>query len=146
MLDKSYSRPAGNTYAKTLLKSFSGITQSARATAPQSPAAAPGLFPESADEGDSSATVDVMAVLERRAVDAVQGSNDIRRKLESAEGLPWFAVQRFIMDNVLTQVEDGKQLAYTMLPKVLNAIYGGPEGWEAFRHPDTNKTWIRKSA
>lgn len=146
MLDKSYSKPAGNTYAKTLLRSFSGITQNARAAAAQSPAPAPGLFPELADEADSSATVDVMAEHEKRAVDAVQGSNDIRRKLESVEGLPWFAVQKFIMDNVLTQVEDGKQLAYTMVPKVLNAIYGGPEGWESFRHPETKKTWVRKSA
>lgn len=146
VLDPSYSRAPGNTYANTLLNSFSGITQSARATAAQQPAAATsGLFPESADEADAGSNVDVMAELEKRAIDAVQGSNDIRRRLESAAGLPWFAVQKFIMDEVLAHVEDGKQLAFTMLPKVLNAIYGGPDGWISFKHPETNKTWIRRS-
>jgi hypothetical protein len=144
MLDKSYSKASGNTYAKTLLQSFSGITQGARTTAATTPAS--GLFPESADEADNGSAVDVMAEHEKRAVDAVKSNGDIRRKLESSEGLPWFAVQKFIMDSVLTQVDDGRQLAYTMLPKVLNAICGGPLGWESFRHPDTNKTWVRKKS
>jgi hypothetical protein len=144
MLDRSYSKASGNTYAKTLLLSFSGITQRARATAAIAPAS--DLFPELADEAESDAAVDVIAEHERRAIDAVKASVDIRRKLESSEGLPWFAVQKFIMDSVLTQVEDGKQLAYTMLPKVLNAIFGGPHAWESFRHPETNKTWVRKTS
>ena len=87
-----------------------------------------------------------MANIEQRAIEALTSNPEIRKKIESDEGMPWYGVQKFLMDSVLVHVEDRQQLAYNMLPKVLDAVYGAHDrSWETFKNPNSGKTWIRAS-
>jgi hypothetical protein len=87
-----------------------------------------------------------MANIELQAIEALTSNIEIRKKLESDDGMPWYGVQKFLMDSVLVHVEDRQQLAYNMLPKVLDAVYGTQgRSWETFKNPNTGKTWIRAS-
>jgi len=143
MRDHDYNQPAGHTYARTLRSTFSGMRQIATTTRVPETESTGTLFPVEA-EADEAEPVDVMANIELQAIEALTSNSEIRKKIESDEGMPWYGVQKFLMDSVLVHVEDRQQLAYNMLPKVLDAVYGAQgRSWETFKNPNTGKTWIR---
>ncbi|EPE7751219.1 ATP-binding protein [Pseudomonas aeruginosa] len=145
MRDHDYNQPAGHTYAQTLRSTFSGMRQIATTTRVPETESTGTLFPVEA-EADEAEPVDVMANIELQAIEALTSNSEIRKKIESDEGMPWYGVQKFLMDSVLVHVEDRQQLAYNMLPKVLDAVYGAQgRSWETFKNPNTGKTWIRAS-
>lgn len=138
MRDPSYNRPAGHTYAQTLHRIFACVGQSATIT--RVPEAEDELFPEAAESG----SIDVMATIEQRAIEALRHNSEIRQKLESPNGMPWYGVQQFLIDCLPEHLEDRRQFAYNLVSKAMNAIFGPkPAGWEAFKNPATGKTWIR---
>lgn len=141
MRDPNYNQPAGNTYAKSLRSTFSGMSQiAAKAHGPEVQGT---LLLEEAETGEAE-PVDVMANIERQAVEVLQGDEDIRQKLESPSGVPWYGVQKLLMDHLPEILEDRRQLAYHLVPKVLNAVYGPqPTAWDTFKNQDTGKTWLR---
>ncbi|AMN45516.1 ATPase [Steroidobacter denitrificans] len=145
MRDHDYNQPAGHTYAQPLRGTFSGMRQIAVTTPVPETEGTGTLFPEETDtEGTES--VDVMANIELQAIEALTSDSEIRKKIESDEGMPWYGVQKFLMDSVLVHVEDRQQLAYNMLPKVLDAVYGTQgRSWETLKNPNTGKTWIKAS-
>ncbi|TXH39938.1 MAG: DUF87 domain-containing protein [Burkholderiaceae bacterium] len=145
MRDHDYNQPAGHTYAQTLRSTFSGMRQIVTTTRVPETEGTGTLFPVEA-EVDETEPVDVMANIELQAIEALTSNSEIRKKIESDEGIPWYGVQKFLMDSVLVHVEDRQQLAYNMLPKVLDAVYGAQgRSWETFKNPNTGKTWIRAS-
>lgn len=145
MRDHDYNQPAGHTYAQTLRSTFSGMRQIVTTTRVPETEGTGTLFPVEA-EVDETEPVDVMANIELQAIEALTSNSEIRKKIESDEGMPWYGVQKFLMDSVLVHVEDRQQLAYNMLPKVLDAVYGAQgRSWETFKNPNTGKTWIRTS-
>lgn len=143
MRDHDYNQPVGNTYAQTLRSTFSGMKQSAEAARVPDANASGALF--SAETGfEDSEPVDVMATIEQRAIDALRGDADIRQKLESSNGMPWYGVQQFLIDHLPEHLEDRRQFAYNLVSKAMNAIFGSqPRGWETFKSTSTGKTWIR---
>lgn len=145
MRDHNYNLPAGHTYAQTLRGTFSGMKQTATTTHIATVEGAGALLPAEI-EAEETEPVDVMASAMLQAIEALTCNAEIKRRIESDEGMPWYGVQKFLMDSVLFHFEDRQQLAYNMLPKILDAIYG-PQGqfWEAFKNPVTLKTWIRVS-
>ena len=145
MRDHDYNQPAGHTYAQTLRSTFSGIKRVTTTTHVPEAEGAGALFPAE-PEAEETEPVDVMANIEQRAIEALTSNPEIRKKIESDEGMPWYGVQKFLMDSVLVHVEDRQQLAYNMLPKVLDAVYGAHDrSWETFKNPNSGKTWIRAS-
>jgi hypothetical protein len=145
MRDRDYNQPAGHTYAQTLRSTFSGMRQITTTTRIPETGGTGTPFPVEA-EADETEAVDVMANIELQAIEALTSNSEIKKKIESDEGMPWYGVQKFLMDSVLVHVEDCQQLAYNMLPKVLNAVYGAQgRSWETFKNPNTGKTWIRAS-
>lgn len=145
MRDHDYNLPAGNTYAQTLRSTFSGMRQIATTARVPEAVGTDTLFLVEA-EAEETESVDVMANIELQAIEALTSNAEIRRKIESDEGMPWYGVQKFLMDAVLVHIEDRQQLAYNMLPKVLDAVYGTQgRSWETFKNPSTGKTWIRGS-
>jgi hypothetical protein len=143
MRDSDYNQPAGNTYALTLRNTFSGMRQNATAAQLSEENASGTLFPADITFGDSD-PVDVMAILEQRAIDALRGDVDIRQKLESPNGMPWFGVQQFLMGHLPEHLEDRRQFAYNLVSKAMNAVFGSqPAAWETFKNPATGKTWIK---
>lgn len=135
MRDRDYCQPAGRTYAQTLRNIFAEMRQGATTT----------RVPE--DEGadiDETESVDVMANIEQRAIEALRGDDAIRQQLESAKGTPWFRVQKILIDQLPEHLEDRWQFAYNLVPKAMNAIFGAQsQAWETFKNPDTGKTWIK---
>lgn len=143
MRDHDYNQPAGHTYAQTLRNTFSRMGQISTTVRVPETEGKDTVFPEFT-ETEETESVDVMANIEQRAIEALTSNAEIRKKIESDEGMPWYGVQKFLMDSTLIDVEDPKQLAYNMLPKVLDAVYGAQgQSWETFRNPNTQKTWIR---
>ena len=144
MRDSGYSLPAGKTFAQTLRGTFSATTTNTTAAHhPDHPAGVGPLFPEEVD-GDETETVDVMANIEQRAIAALKGARELHQKLESANGMPWFGVQKFLIDHLPEHLEDRNQFAYNLVPKAMNAVFGQqPASWETFKNAETAKTWIR---
>lgn len=143
MRDSDYSHSAGKTFAQSLRKTFSAATAHPTAARNAEPGGAGPLFRDAVD-GDEPEAVDVMATIEERAIAALKEARDLRQKLESANGTPWFGVQKFLIDNLPEHLEDRNQFAYNLVPKAMNSVFGQqPACWETFKNPDTGKTWIR---
>jgi len=143
MRDHDYNQPAGHTYAQTLRSTFSGIKQIATTARIPEAEGTGVLFPAEA-EHEEAEPVDVMAAIERRAIEALQGNDDLRQKLESQNGMPWYGVQQFLIDRLPEHLEDRRQFAYNLVSKAMNALFGPqPTAWEIFKNPSTGKTWIR---
>ena len=86
--------------------------------------------------------LDPMQVYELLAVKAVRDNEDVRKELES-RGMLWGRLQAVIRDSLPKDILDRDDLAYKLVPTVLNRLYG-PEragGWHTTR--DGNRTWIR---
>jgi len=138
MRDRDYNKPAGHTYAQTLRSTFAGLRQNATTARIPEAEGAGTLFPEEAEP------VDVMANIQQKAIDALRENKDIRKKLESQNGMPWYGVQQFLIDHLPEHLEDRRQFAFNLVSKAMNAVFGPqPEAWETFKNPTTGKTWIR---
>jgi len=141
MRDKHYSQSAGCTYAQTLRGTFSGMRGGAMPSHIPEPSNTGTLF--EAELGDDE-PIDVMANVEQLAIAALREDSAMRRKLESSDGMPWFGVQKFLMDHLPEHLEDRSQFAYNLVPKAMIALFGEQRtGWESFKHPSTGKTWVR---
>lgn len=135
MRDPAYNLPSGNTFAQTLRSLFAAAQQRAlEIRIPEAPSA----------PAEEEATIDAMATIEQQAIEALRNDIDIRRRLESPYGMPWYGVQQFLIDHLPDVLEDRRQFAYNLVPKAMDAIFGPrPAGWEAFKHPETGKMRIR---
>lgn len=143
MRDQNYNKPAGHTFAQVLRDTFSKIAQPAtKAGVPSTERT--GAARPTETEAEEAEPMDVMASIEDQASQKLSQDVEIRQKLESSNGIPWYGVQKFLIDHLPEQLEDRRQFAYNLVPKALNAMYGAqPAGWETFKHPTTGKTWIR---
>lgn len=143
MRDPGYNQPAGHTYARTLRSTFSGMRENSTvACVPE----AQGTESLSSGEAEAEDTepVDVMANIEQRAIEALRGDEDSRQKLESSNGMPWYGVQKFLIDHLPEELEDRRQFAYNLVSKAMNDLFGAQNvAWETYKNPDTKKTWIR---
>ncbi len=135
--DPGYRQPAGNTYAQILRSTFSGVKQIVTAAQVTEPDSTGSLLPADAEDTEP---VDIMANLERMAIEAFRGG-EIRQKIKN--GMPWFGVQQFLMDHLPEHLEDRRQLAYNLVSKVMNSVFGPEPAWETYKNPGTGKTWIR---
>jgi hypothetical protein len=143
MRDHDFNLPAGNTYAQTLRSTFSRMRKVATAARIPETEGTSTLFPAEA-EHEEAEPVDVMANIEQQAIEALRGNADIKQKLESANGMPWYGVQQFLIDHLPEHLEDRRQFAYNLVSKAMNAVFGSqPTAWETFKNPTTGKTWIR---
>jgi uncharacterized protein len=151
VLDPNYNNHAAPTFAATLRARFESAGALRAGTAAEVDArrehqhnAEPlPLFESVAEPANDGSGTDVLEGVTGHAKHALEGAAEIRRQLEG-EGLPWFAVQRFIQDNAVPpHMDEPRQIAYTTVPKVLNAIYGlQNQGWHTFRRD--GKTWVKR--
>lgn len=143
MRDHGYNQPPGHTYAQALSSTFFGMRQTA--TSARAPAAeGAGTLVPAEVESEEAEPVDVMANIEQRAIEALRGNTEIKQKLESANGMPWYGVQQFLINHLPEQIEDRRQFAYNLVSKAMNTVFGPqPAAWETFKNPTTGKTWIR---
>ena len=142
MRDHDHNQPAGRTYAQSLRSIFSGIKRAATTSRVPEAEGAGALFPVEA-EAEEAEPVDIMANIEQQAIEALRGNTDIKQKLESSNGIPWYRVQQFLMDCLPELLADRRQFAYNLVSRAMNAVFGPQPAWETFKNPTTGKTWIR---
>lgn len=129
MLDPDYNRPAGNTYACKLQSIFSDAIQPTMSNR---------------EVGIREELVDAKGNIEQKAIEALQKNENMRKQLESSEGMPWYGVQKFLIDCLPEYLEDRNQFAYNLVPKAMNIVFGTRGvAWETYKHPKSEKTWIR---
>lgn len=140
MRDKQYKLAAGQTYAHTLRSTFAGIRQLDSLVSVSSAGSLVGL-PTLDDLGEA---VDVMANIEARAIDVLRSHHETNSRLQSKDGLPWRAIQEVLKNALPEQLDDRDQIAYNLVPKALNSIFGPQDtAWESHKHPTSGKTWVR---
>ena len=144
MRDKDYNRPAGKTYAQILRTTFSTIKEAATTA---SVSVAGGTSSSTPTEADESEPIDVMASIEQHMIEALRAEAKLLARVESSEGAAWGSIKAFFLDHLPTQMDDRDTLAYRLVRKVLDRLYGPQDqGWETYRHPATKATYVRKRA
>ena len=140
MRDPDYSGSAGCTYAKILRDTFSCTIQ--RGPTSRVPDADSTGISSSADV-DEPDSVDVMANIEQQAIEKLRANTELKGKIESSEGVAWGTLNAFFLKELTSHLDDGKQLAYELVKKSLDALYG--QDWETYRRPERNNTtYIKK--
>jgi len=143
MRDPGYNQSAGQTYAQELRRLFASTIASAteRIMDDQDTGR---LFPMGG-QSDESEPLDVMAVIERQAIDALRADAKLMAKIESQEGVAWGTVKAFFIDHLPAHLDDKDNVAYRLVKKALVAFYGPQDhGWEQYRHPTRNTAYVRK--
>lgn len=139
MKDRAYSMPAGNTYARALVCMFSAMRQ---VTTPSFPLSKTVEIFSSTDPGDTE-SIDVMANIEQRAIEALKNDEKLIRKIESPEGVAWGAIKAFFGAHIPEHLDDRDNIAYRLVQKAMNQLYGQQnQDWETFRN-SSNKTYVR---
>jgi hypothetical protein len=142
MRDPNNTARAANTFAKVLRSEVVAPNRPSRRQ-PSGPSAssADALFGDAEDS-----VVDAKATMESRAIAAIRADANLMRKLESADGMPWFGVQKALMDALPEHIDDRQQLAYHLVRRALSDIFNGPQDrvWEGYNHPNTGKLWVRR--
>jgi hypothetical protein len=154
LLDPTYSRKAASTFARSLREAFEQELRSAGIPLASDESDGQCLFPaieepEAAREdlnagGDLAARgADVVATFENRAIDALEQEADLMAKIRD-QGIAWGSLNAFFRDALPSTLEDRRTLAYHLVPKALNRLFGTQgECWYTFRHPATGATWVR---
>lgn len=144
MRDHDYNQPVGRTYAQTLRGTFSGMRQIAAPVHVVEADVAGTLFPAEV-EHEESEPVDVMANIEQRAIDALRADAKLITKIESTDGAAWGSIKAFFLDLLPEHLDDRDNLAFRLVKKALDDLYGPKDqGWEQYRHLTRNTAYVRK--
>ena len=141
MRDPNNQAPAANTFAKVLRSEVVAPIRQQPTKLGASGGGGDTLFPDAEDSA-----VDAKATMESRAIAAIRADTNLMRKLESADGMPWFGVQKALMEALPEHIDDRQQLAYHLVPRALSEIFNGPQdqAWEGYNNPTTGKRWVRR--
>ncbi len=137
--DPGYNKPAGKTYAGTILHEFQSESEPAKDTSPNNTQSQSQYSTE--EEYD---VVDVMAGIETKAINKLRADERFLNKLQSEEGVAWGSVKAFFVNQLPENLDDRDQLAYKLVPKALNEIL--PNTWESFKVDRNGRqvTYVRK--
>ncbi|MFZ2642948.1 MAG: ATP-binding protein [Verrucomicrobiia bacterium] len=144
--DPRHNQPAAATFAASLRSQFQPASVQATPPPATTQPSGAGELPmgDTAEETEEVRGPDVLATVEARATSAVRGSAEVSASLDG-EGMPWGKLQRFIyIEANLQSMDEGfNRVAYSMVPKVLNSIYGPQnQGWHSFKRDE--KAWVKK--
>jgi len=141
MRDPGYNSSPGNTYRETLIGIFPDMKRTTTAKQVPNADSTAAQLPTETEEDEPP---DVKASIEQQAIDALRSNDDLMKKI-SRDGVPWGGIKAFFLEELPRHRDDRDQLAYRLVEKSLNDIFG-PQGecWEPFKHPRTGKTWVKK--
>lgn len=144
MRDHDYSQPAGNTYARTLRSTFSGMGQSSTTTVVTEKNDVDALRHKES-EIEEAEPMDVMGNIEQRAIEALKADPKLIAKIESTDGAAWGSIKAFFLEQLPSHLDDKGSLAYHLVKKALDHIYGPKDnGWESYHHPNRDTVYVRK--
>jgi uncharacterized protein len=141
MLDSDYSRPSAKTYAIQLREIFGDAVQSApTATFVPTEPGAP------IEANDSQESVDVLAHIEQKAIEALRNDESLMTRLRSPNGVAWGSVKAFLLNYLPDHLDDRDTIAYHLVRKAMDIIFGVQNhAWESYRNPARgNKAYVRR--
>lgn len=145
--DPDYSRAEGKTFAQIITKQFLAPAAPAPPAPPLPPPA--GLPPQGitidqtrSPENGEDERPDHLAAMQATCVAALQNDADLMARIQG-HGAAWGAVKALFNNALPDNLENRDTVAYYMVAKVLNQLFG-PQGkaWHAFKNPE-NKTYVR---
>ena len=110
------------------------------------PPAEPPNVPTAVSRADVQAGPPVPSSVENGAIKALRSDRQFLEKLQRY-GVPWRGVQERIKAEIPNTVSDRDQVAYGLVPKVMDAVVGQQEtAWKTERRPSKSgsghTTWI----
>lgn len=148
----------GDTFARELEGMLGGLTaekglekapasvQGETDTGVAPPEDSASLRDEANQEEDLDGTIDVMGVIEQRAIQALQADMEIMGKVSSAHGMAWGSLKAFLLEQLPEHLDDRDGAAYRLVAKALNEIFGPQDtAWESYRYQrgDRHITYVR---
>ena len=132
--DPNYANPAGNTYAIALRQRFDGLAN---------PQCEPSEQGDDANkEGEEVGPVDYLRSIEARVIHKFTESHWKDRV--QADGAAWGGLKAFFLEVLPEGLDNRDKLAYQMVPKALNQIFGQQDsGWHTFKNPSTGANWVK---
>ncbi len=131
-IDTDYSKDAGATYSITLRDSFT--TQLKKIDKIEVD-----VKPETAEESQ----IDPFRSIENNLIDKLKGNAAHKKKIESEDGIAWGSLKAFFMENLPKNLDDINTIAYNLVAKAMNSIYGPQDkAWETYKN-SKGTTYIR---
>lgn len=94
------------------------------------------------DEYDDT-QADPVELVEMRAMNDLRNDEDLVQRLNTEEGLAWGYLNRFFEERIPEEWENRSDMAYRLVPRALNEIFGPQDqGWEVFKSTN-GKTYVR---
>jgi hypothetical protein len=152
--DPDYSEVAAETFAAELKRKFDAVAgEVAHRTVVDAGDGdgAPAVTVEASPIGEliivaeePEEPVDVFAAVEARAIAVLEEDEDLKARIRG-DGYPWGGLNKFFEEHLPELLENRSQVAFQLVPKALNRVFGDQEsgGWHTFKHPTTNKTWVK---
>lgn len=150
--DPDRNKPAGSTFIPALRKACPILVHASTPVAPPAPSAGPSesFFDTSSTAPDNlpepASVGDAMAAIEVKAVEALRTDSGLQSRIRS-EGVLWKELNTFIVRKAVPpNTDDPWALAYSLVPKMLIAIFGQQgTGWHTYRNSD-HKTCVKAGA
>jgi hypothetical protein len=145
--DPNYDCPAVRSYASDLRKKYNARMASLREQVGSTVAVAPPRDDSEAQsiEETDEPPLDVMAAVSDIAVRKVADDTRLRERIETS-GIPWRGVMAELESAFPGEVEDPTNLAYRLVPDVMNAMLGEgawhTEGRPSKSQPGKSTRWI----
>jgi uncharacterized protein len=155
--DADYNQAAADTYASSLRREFDALAASVTPTqaavpaavggngangAASQPEAGDGGAPETAPSAEGEAPdIDPVATMEANAIAALRDDQRIMGSLRD-QGYAYGGLKAFLKDELPQALDDRDDLAYHLVAKALNEIFGEGQ-WHSFRNERTGKTWAK---
>jgi uncharacterized protein len=156
--DPSYGEPEAATYAAELRSQFDALvatvqdaSTSGDLAAGSAGLAADTLFRvgEGAQTADREAYEDVdespdaFKLVEQMAIEALRQDQRLIARLRG-DGAAWGSLKAFFRDRLPSQLDDPGGVAYRLVPKAMNEIFGEQgQAWDTFTHPERGTTYIK---
>ncbi len=140
--DPSYAEPAVETFGGVLRRTAEKVRKEAIKRGAIE--AASELQGDDSSQSSDEPITDNVALNESLALEAVRRDPELQRRL-NGDGVPWGALNGVIEKVLPETIADRSRTAFDLVPAVLNAIFGDQRtgGWHSFKHPATNKTWVK---
>nr|WP_273888500.1 hypothetical protein [Rubrobacter naiadicus] len=162
-LDENYDRAAVPTFAAEMKREFdqqfqeamletagsesraSGNGRATAATSEEDPFLDLEEFDldEFSSDGDSIEKPDVKETYERNAIQALRAADDLLERIRNGR-VAFGTVKAFLKERLPDTLEGRDQLAYDLVPKALNEIFGSQdEAWHSYRNEQRKTKYVR---
>jgi hypothetical protein len=147
--DPMYNQPAANTFAQRLRNEFQlnlgGAAPREQANAIQQPAQGNLLLPiEDQTPADDPEPIDVMAVYETRAIEALTNKKDLLDIIKSEKGAAWGTIKAFLKEQLPPTLDNRDNFAYELVRKALDTIFGRQDtAWYTYRNEERGTSYVK---